>query len=340
MKTERYTMELEQKILFYTTPHNEIRIEVRLEEETFWMSQKQLSELFAVQTQTINYHLKEIFKSKELDEISTIRKIRIVQKEGGRDVQREQNFYNLDAIISVGYRVNSIEATQFRIWATKILHEFIVKGFVLDDVRLKNGTYFGKDYFNELLEKIREIRASERRFYQKITDIYKECSVDYDVNSLVTQEFFQTVQNKLEFAITAPEILYSRTNKDVAHMGLTTWKNSPDGKILKSDVTIAKNYLSEKELGGLNRIVTMYLDFAENQAERAVLMKMKDWVEKLDAFLLFNGYEVLNDFGKVKKSVADKLALEHYSKFRVEQDINYRSDFDEVIVRVGMKNQK
>jgi hypothetical protein len=343
MKTERYTMELEQKILFYTTPYNEIRIEVRLEEETFWMSQKQMAELFAVETQTINYHLKEIFKSKELDEISTIRKIRIVQKEGDRDVQREQNFYNLDAIISVGYRVNSIEATQFRIWATKTLREFIIKGFVLDDTRLKNGTYFGKDYFDELLEKIREIRASERRFYQKITDIYKECSVDYDVNSSVTQEFFQTVQNKLEFAITgmtAPEIIYGRANKDTTHMGLTTWKNSPDGKILKSDVTIAKNYLSKNELGALNRIVTMYLDFAENQAERAVLMKMKDWVEKLDAFLMFNGYEVLNNFGKVKKSVADKLALEHCSKFRVEQDINYRSDFDEIVGRVGMKNKE
>ncbi len=332
-----------KQILFYTTPQNEIRVEVRLEDETLWLTQKQMASLFGVETQTINYHLKEIFKSGELEEEPTIRKIRIVQKEGNREVQREQNFYSLDAIISVGYRVNSIEATQFRMWATRTLREFIIKGFVMDDERLKNGTHFGKDYFDELLEKIREIRASERRFYQKITDIYKECSADYNPDSPITQQFFQTVQNKLEFAITgmtAPEIIQTRANKDAPHMGLTTWKNSPDGKILKSDVTVAKNYLSEKELKGLNRIVSMYLDFAENQAERGVLMQMKDWVEKLDAFLMFNGYEVLNDLGKVKKSVADKLALAHYSRFRIEQDKNYRSDFDEVVTKIGLKKKR
>ena len=331
-----------KQILFYTTPQNEIRIEVRLEDETLWLTQKQMASLFGVETQTINYHLKEIFKSGELEEELTIRKIRIVQKEGNREVQREQNFYSLDAIISVGYRVNSIEATQFRMWATKTLREFIIKGFVMDDERLKNGTHFGKDYFDELLEKIREIRASERRFYQKITDIYKECSVDYSPDSPITQQFFQTVQNKLEFAITgmtAPEIIQTRADKDAPHMGLTTWKNSPHGKILKSDVTVAKNYLTQKELSELNRIVTMYLDFAENQAKRGVVMQMKDWVEKLDAFLMFNGYEVLQNLGKVKKSVADKLALEHYSQFRVEQDRTYQSDFDKVVKMLEHKGK-
>jgi len=324
-------------ILFYTTPTHEIKIEVHFEDETFWMTQKRMGELFGVETHTINYHLKEIFKSGELDEKATIRKIRIVQREGGRDVTRTPNFYNLDAIISVGYRVNSREATQFRIWATKTLKEFIIKGFVLDDERLKNGTHFGKDYFDELLEKIREIRASERRFYQKITDIYKECSVDYDPQSEITQTFFKTVQNKLEFAITgmtAPEIIHSRADKAKPHMGLTTWKNSPDGKILQSDVTVAKNYLTQEELSSLNRIVSMYLDFAENQASLGKVMTMQDWAEKLDAFLEFNGYEILQDLGKVKKSVADKLAISHYREFRVKQDREYESDFDKMIKQV------
>lgn len=324
-------------ILFYTTPTYKVKLEVHFEDETFWLTQKQMGELFGVGTNTINYHLKEIFKSNELDEEATIRKIRIVQKEGERDVTRSQIFYNLDAIISVGYRVNSVQATQFRIWATKTLKEFIIKGFVLDDERLKNGTYFGKDYFDELLEKIREIRASERRFYQKITDIYKECSIDYDPQSEITQRFFKTVQNKLEFAITgmtAPEIIHSRADKSKPHMGLTTWKNSPDGKILQSDVTVAKNYLTQEEISDLNRIVSMYLDFAENQARRGNVMNMQDWVEKLDAFLEFNGYEILHDLGRVKKSVADKLAIEHYREFRIRQDREYESDFDKMIKQV------
>jgi len=332
-------MNNQTNIIFYTTPQNEIKIEVHFEEETFWMNQKRMAELFGVEVPTINYHLKEIFKSGELNEESVIRKIRITASDGKKYLT---NFYNLDAIISVGYRVNSLQATQFRIWATKTLKEFIIKGFVLDDERLKNGRHFGKDYFDELLEKIREIRASERRFYQKITDIYKECSIDYDPQATITQQFFQTVQNKLEFAITgqtAAEIIHSRADKTKPHMGLQTWKNAPDGKILQSDVTIAKNYLSHEELSELNHIVTMYLDFAENQAKRGVLMKMEDWIKKLDAFLEFNGYEILQNLGKVKKSVADRLAIEHYQEFRIRQDREYESDFDKVVKQLSKKGK-
>ena len=327
-------MQQVNNILFYTTPVNEIKIDVYFQNETLWLSQKQMSKLFNVSKSTISEHFKNIFESQELQKEATVRKFRTVQKEGKREVSRELEFYNLDAIIALGYRVNSIEATQFRIWATKVLKEFIIKGFVLDDERLKNGKHFGKDYFDELLEKIREIRASERRFYQKITDIYKECSADYDTNSLITKNFFQTVQNKLEFAITgmtAPEIIKSRVNKDKKNMGLSTWKNSPNGKILKSDVTIAKNYLTQNEIEELNRIVSMYLDFAENQARKGVVMQMKDWVGKLDAFLEFNGYEILQNLGKVKRSVAEATALSHYEVFREQQDREYISDFDKVI---------
>lgn len=324
-------MKESNQILFYTTPTKDVKIEVYFENESFWMSQKRMAELFGVGVPAITKHLKNIFESGELDEFSTISKKEIVQTEGKRNIKREVTFYHLDAIIAVGYRVNSVQATQFRIWATKVLKEFIIKGFVLDDERLKNGKHFGKDYFDELLEKIREIRASERRFYQKITDIYKECSADYDASSLVTKQFFQMVQNKLEFAITgmtAAEIIHSRADRDKPHMGLQTWKNAPDGKILRGDVTVAKNYLTQEEISKLNRIVTMYLDFAENQAKRGVVMRMEDWVEKLDAFLSFNGYEILTNLGKVKKSVADKLAMEHYNVFRVSQDETYESDFD------------
>ncbi len=269
------------KLQFYTTSTNEVKIDVFLQDETLWLSQKQMAELFGVNVPAISKHLKNIYESEELRPEATVSKMEIVRREGNRDVVRAVDFYNLDAIIAVGYRVNSKEATQFRIWATKVLKEFIIKGFVLDDERLKNGQHFGKDYFDELLEKIREIRASERRFYQKITDIYKECSADYDPNSPITQTFFQTVQNKLEFAITgmtAPEIIQSRADKAKQNMGLQTWKNAPDGKILKSDVTVAKNYLTKDEIEELNRIVGMYLDFAENQAKRGVVMKMADYL--------------------------------------------------------------
>lgn len=321
----------ETSILFYTTPQNSIRIDVRLHDETLWLSQKQMAELFGVDRSVITKHLKNIFGTGELEEKSVCAKFAHTAADGK---SYRTNHYNLDAIIAVGYRVNSMQATQFRIWATGVLREFIVKGFVLDDERLKNGTHFGKDYFDELLEKIREIRASERRFYQKITDIYKECSADYDPASPITQRFFQTVQNKLEFAITgmtAAELIHSRADKEKAHMGLSTWKNAPDGKILQSDVTVAKNYLTREEIGELNRIVSMYLDYAENQARRGVVMRMSDWVEKLDAFLEFNGYEILQNPGKVKKEVADRLAIEHYREFRVRQDREYRSDFDRMV---------
>ena len=274
-------------IILYTTPEGNVRLEVFYQDETFWLSQKRMAELFGVEVNTINYHLKEIFSTGELNEPATIRKIRIVQKEGTRDVSREVDFYNLDAIISVGYRVNSRQATQFRIWATATLKEFVIKGFVLDDERLKLNKRFGKDYFDELLERIREIRASERRFYQKVTDIYEQCSIDYRRDAEITQTFFKTVQNKLHWAITgmtAAELIADRADASKPHMGLTTWKNAPKSKILKSDVTIAKNYLQENELAHLERIVTMYLDYAENQAARQIPMKMADWVERLKKY--------------------------------------------------------
>lgn len=252
------------EIILYTTPDGNVKVEVVLQEETVLLTQKAMGELFGVSKKTISEHLGNIYQTSELQKEATVRKIRTVQNEGGREVTRNIEFYNLDAIISVGYRVNSQQATQFRIWATKTLREFIIKGFVLDDERLKQGgQLFGKDYFDELLERIREIRASERRFYQKITDIYSECSIDYDPKAEITQVFYKTVQNKLHWAITgqtAAEIISSRAKAGFPNMGLTTWKNSPKGKVLKSDVSIAKNYLNQKEIGELNRVVTMYLD--------------------------------------------------------------------------------
>lgn len=296
-----------------------------------------MAELFGVESNTITYHLKEIFKTGELDEHATTRKIRVVQKEGNRDVSRDLDFYNLDAIIAVGYRVNSYQATQFRIWATKTLREFIIKGFVLDDERLKQGRHFGKDYFDELLERIREIRASERRFYLKITDIYEQCSIDYNKDADITRKFFKTVQNKLHFAIsgkTAAQIIAERAKAGEPNMGLQTWKNAPSGKILKSDIGTAKNYLIEKEIKELERVVTMYLDFAELQASRQIQMKMADWITRLDAFLQFNEYQLLKDAGKVSHEVAVKLAEKEYDKFRVIQDQNFVSDFDEEIKKI------
>lgn len=324
----------ESEIILYTTPQGNVKVEIRFEEETFWLTQKKLAELFNVEVHTINYHLKEIFKSGELDENSTIRKIRIVQTEGTREVSREVDFYNLDAIIAVGYRVNSYNATQFRIWATNTLKEFIVKGFVMDDERLKQGQNFGKDYFDELLERIRSIRASERRFYQKITDLYAEASIDYDANAPMTQTFYKTVQNKLHWAITghtAAELISTRANAALPNMGLQTWKSAPKGKIIKSDVSVAKNYLNEEELKALERIVSMYLDYAENQASRQIPMKMEDWISKLDAFLGFNEYHILTDAGKISAAVAKKLSETEYAKYVPIQDRNYISDFDNEI---------
>ena len=333
----------ESEIILYTTPNGEVKIDIRFEDETFWLTQKKLAALFDVEVHTINYHLKEIFKSGELSEDSTIRKYRIVQTEGTRQVSREVEFYNLDAIIAVGYRVNSFSATQFRVWATQTLKEFIIKGFVMDDERLKQGQSFGKDYFDELLERIRAIRASERRFYQKITDIYKEASIDYDAQSPITREFYQTVQNKMHWAITrqtAAEIIKNRVDAEKTNMGLTTWRNAPEGKILKGDVAIAKNYLKETEIKSLERIVTMYLDFAELQAERQTPMKMSDWVVKLDAFLQFNNYEVLQNAGKVSAAVAKRLAEKEYDKFAPIQDRDYISDFDREVKKMEEKVNK
>lgn len=328
-------------IIFYTTPQGEVRIEVYFEDETFWLTQKKMAELFGVEVNTINYHLKEIYKDAELQELATIRRIRIVQLEGGREVARDVEHYNLDAIIAVGYRVNSARATKFRIWATNTLKEFIIKGFVLDDARLKQGKRFGQDYFEELLERIREIRASERRFYEKITDIYKECSRDYDANDEVTRLFYKTVQNKLHWAIhhhTAAELIAERAKAELPYMGLTTWKNAPSGKVLKSDVVVAKNYLNAEEVTALDRVVSMYLDYAENQARRGITMYMKDWADKLDAFLQFNDYNVLKNAGKVSHDVAVKLAEGEYEKFRVQQDREYISDFDREVRRLTGKN--
>jgi hypothetical protein len=269
-----------------------------------------MAELFGVEVPAISKHLNNIYDTGELDKTATISILETVQKEGTRKVKRNVEFYNLDAIIAVGYRVNSINATQFRIWATKTLREFIIKGFVLDDERLKQGKRFGKDYFDELLEKIREIRAGERRFYLKITDIYEQCSIDYNKDAEITQKFFKTVQNKLHWAITghtAAELIAQRADASIPNMGLSTWKNAPKGKILKGDIGTTKNYMQEKEIKELERIVTMYLDFAELQASRQVPMKMADWVNRLDAILQFNEYQILNDAGKVSHEVAMKL---------------------------------
>jgi hypothetical protein len=332
---------LNNNLIFYTSPQGNIKVEVLYEEESFWLSQKLMAELFNVEANTINYHLKEIFKTHELDENSVIRKIRVTASDGKN---YNTNFYNLDAVIAVGYRVNSLEATQFRIWATKTLKEFMIKGFILDDERLKQGKNFGKDYFDELLQRIQEIRASERRFYLKITDIYEQCSIDYNKDSDVTRTFFQTVQNKLHYAITqqtAAEIIHSRANADKPNMGLTTWKNAPSGKILKSDVSVAKNYLIEKEIDELNRIVSMYLDYAENQAKRQIAMNMQDWITKLGAFLQFNEYDVLENSGKISQEVAKKLAYDEYEKFRMKQDIEFKSDFENIInILDKHKNEK
>ena len=322
-------------LIIYQSQNNEnISVEVLYDEEDFWLTQKSMAKLFNVEVNTINYHLKEIFESYELNEEQTIRKIRTVQNEGNRSVSRELTFYSLDAIIAVGYRVNSKEATDFRIWATKTLKEYIKKGFVVNSEFLKNGPKFGKDYFDELLVKIKEIRASERRFYQKITDIYKECSFDYDKNSEITQEFYKNVQNKLHFAITgmtAPEIIYNRVDSKKENMGLTTWKNAPDGKILETDVVVAKNYLLQDEITELNTLVSMYLDYAERQVKLGKIISMKEWKEKLEIFLKVNEYNILADNGKIKKEIADKLALDEYKKYRIVQDKKYISDFDELI---------
>ena len=321
----------EAEFLLYSSPNGEIKVEVFFHNENIWLTQKKIAELFDVEVNTINYHLKEIFKSKELDESSTLRKFRIVQKEGTRDIERETDFYNLDAIISVGYRVNSTKATQFRIWATQKVREFILKGFVLDDERLKNGNYFGKDYFKELLEIIRSIRASERRIYQQITDIFAECSIDYNPLSEVTKDFYASVQNKFHYAITgqtAAEIIYEKVDANKRNMGLATWKQAPKGRILKSDTLIAKNYLLEKEIKKLERTVSSFFDYIERIVENRTVMKMKDLAESVNKFLEFNEFRVLEGKGKISFQQAEEKALQEYNLFNKTQKIE--SDFDRV----------
>lgn len=323
---------LESEFLIYKTDNEDIKVDVCLKDENIWLTQKRMSELFGTSTDNIGLHLKNIYADEELKESSTTEDFSVVQNEGARSVRRTVKFYNLDAIIAVGYRVNSKRATQFRIWATRQLKEFIIKGYVMDVERLKNpNPEFGKDYFDEQLEKIRDIRSSERRFYQKITDIYSQCSIDYDKNSQITKDFFTTVQNKLHFSITgntAAEIVKIRVDHQKQNMGLTSWKNSPKGKIRKEDVSIAKNYLDEKELKSLNRIVTMYLDYAESQAENKIAMTMQDWIKKLDAFLQFNEKDILQNSGKVSAEIAKNFAESEFGKFKKIQDLNYESDFD------------
>ena len=325
------------EIILYTSPDGIAMVGVAFKDEPFRLPQRRIAELFGVSVPTVNEHLATIFESGELDREATIRKIRIVQIEGGREVEREIEHYSLDAIIAVGYRVNSKQATQFRIWATNTLKEFVIKGFVLDDERLKLNKRFGKDYFDELIQRIREIRASERRFYLKITDLYEQASIDYDPKAEITGTFFATVQNKLHWAVsgqTAAEIIASRADASKPSMGLTTWKNAPQGKILKADVGTAKNYLIEKEIKELDRIVEQYLLYAESQAERQIPMKMTDWVERLDAFLQFNEYDVLTNPGKVSAEVAKRLAEEQYEQFRVKQDAAFESDFEREVKRI------
>jgi len=327
------------EILLYRSKDGDIKIDVLAQNDTLWLTQKRMAELFAVQVPAIAKHLKNIFTTNELEEESVISILETTAADGKTYNTR---YYSLDAIIAVGYRVNSRQATQFRIWATQTLKEFIIKGFTLDSERLKNGVHFGKDYFDELLEKIREIRASERRFYQKITDIYAQCSADYEPASELTQTFYATVQNKLHWAIhgmTAAEVIKQRVNKNQPHMGLTTWENAPEGKILKRDVSVAKNYLNENELDELNHIVVMYLDYAELQAKKQRLMQMVDWVEKLDAFLRFNNYEVLDNLGNVSAQVAKALAEKEYKQFRIEQDQQHKSDFDKLVEQSIILNQ-
>lgn len=333
------------EILVYTTPYGNVKVEIYLQNETIWLTQQKIADLFGVQRPAITKHLKNIFETGELKEEVVSSILEHTTQHGaieGKTQETKVRYYNLDAIISVGYRVNSSQATAFRIWATERLKEYIIKGFTMDDERLKNpNNIFGKDYFEEQLARIRDIRSSERRFYQKITDIYTQCSADYNIETQSTKDFFATVQNKLprnfREAITgqtAAELIAVRVDSTKDNMGLTTWKNAPKGSIRKTDVGIAKNYLNEKELNGLNRIVTMYLDYAESQALKGVVMYMKDWIIKLDAFLQFNEEAVLKHQGKVSHEVALALAETEFKKYKISQDKLLESDFDEMIKKL------
>lgn len=326
-----------KQFILYSTPNNTVKLDVLLENETLWLTQKAIAELFGVVKSTVSEHLNNIYDSGELDKLATVRNIRIVQEEGSRQVNRNIEYYNLDAIISVGYRVNSSKATQFRIWATQTLKEFIVKGFVLDDERLKQAkTVFGKDYFKELLERIRSIRASERRIYQQITDIFAECSIDYNKNADITTNFYAMIQNKFHFAITgntAAEIIYQQADRTKEKMGLTTWKNAPEGRVLKSDVTVAKNYLQEQEIKQLERTVASYFDYIEGLIARENTFTMEQLAESVNKFLTFNEYKVLEGKGKISKVEADQKAITEYDEFNKTQKIN--SDFDKILKKLG-----
>ena len=322
---------VEGNVLIYRSSTGKVNVNVLFNNETFWLSQRRMSELFAVDVSTINYHLKQIDESGEVHLSEAIRKIQIPSEK--RDEQGVL-MYNLDVIIAIGYRVNSYEATQFRIWAREVLKEYIVKGYVMDDERLKGKNPFGADYFEDLLDRIREIRLSERRYYQKITDIYAECSSDYDPKSEVTKTFYKTVQNMMHYAVThqtAAEIVYNRADAEKPHMGLMTWKNAPDGRVIKSDVTIAKNYLSEKEVDNLNLLTTAFLDMAEERARRQIIMKMADWKALLERYMQISDHDILPDAGSVTHEEAEAKALGEYEKYWRIQDQTVLSDFDKFI---------
>lgn len=330
-----------KNILLFNPAGKNAKVSVFFQEGTFWLTQKAMAELFGVNVPAVSKHLKNIFETGELEMTSTVSILETVQKEGNREVTRSMEFYRLEAILAVGYRVNSSQATEFRKWATQTLNEFIIKGFVMDDERLKQGKSFGQDYFDELLERIREIRASERRFYQKITDIYS-LSTDYDKNSPQTKDFFAAVQNKLHWAITgqtADEIIYSEADATKLYMGLKTWKAAPDGKILKSDVSVAKYYLSHQHVAELNRIVSAYLDLAENNAQRGIAFNMQQWVKFIDGFLELSNYPILKEKGKLSMLEAKLKAEQEYDKFRVIQDKDYESDFDKEVKKISQKHK-
>ena len=317
-------------------------IEMRYEDENIWLTQKMMATLYDVDVRTISDHIKKVYSDSELEETATIRKFRIVQTEGPRQVQREVNHYNLQMIIAVGFKVNNERAAQFRKWANGIVKDYTIKGWVMDDERLKRGTYLTDKYFDEQLERIREIRASERKFYQKITDMYAT-AIDYDKTSATTKRFYATVQNKMHFAVhghTAAELIVERADHQKEHMGLTTWADAPDGKIKKSDVTIAKNYLSEQEMRSLERIVSAYLDLAEDRAERHIPMTMEDWAKRLDLFLMADDREILQDAGKITSEIAKAKAETEFEKYRVIQDRIFMSDFDKYMLELEENAKK
>ena len=328
------------EFLVFEMQKKEKGIQVRFEEGDLWLTQKALGELFDTTRNNITMHIQDIYNINELDENSTSKDFLLVQKEGNREVKRNVKYYNLDAVISVGYRVNSDRAIQFRRWATNVLKQFAKKGYIIDKKRMENGTFFDEDYFEELLAEIREIRLSERRFYQKVTDIYAT-AIDYDSKSPITINFFKKVQNKMHYAVshqTAAEIIYNRANSEKEHMGLTSWKHSPNGKILETDVVIAKNYLSKEELEDLERIVNAFLDLAEGRAKRNIPMTMEDWANRIDKYLLADDRDILKDAGKISHEIAEEKALTEFEKYRVKQDRFYQSDFDKLLLETENKD--